>query len=93
MQIALVFCALFALAAALPQPPVEEEAFVAFASKPMRNTEEGGEIEGEFPEVEEGALFQGTFFTRQDHTRPQNREQSLFVSAASTRFTTILDDV
>lgn len=77
MKIALVFCALFALAAALPSPPVESSA--PFASRPQpRNKlslESNEEPEIELPE----RLTRGAFFTNQDHTRPQNREQFLFV--------------
>lgn len=64
MRVALVFCAIVALAAAASVPEF-------FASQRMvRDT----------PPVAASNLFTGTFFTRQDHTRPQNRDLALFVS-------------
>lgn len=64
MRVALVFCAVIAVAltAAVPEP---------FASQKYVK---------EAPHVPAPNLFQSTFFTRQDHTRPQNRELVLFVS-------------
>lgn len=64
MRVALLFCAVIAvaLAAAVPEP---------FASKKL--VREG-------PQAPAPNLFQSTFHTRQDHTRPQNQESFTFVS-------------
>lgn len=81
MQIALVFCALFALVAALPRSPIADE--TPFASVPLNDINNDGDIdtdpEGELPEGEEDGFFVGTFNTQVDHTRPRNAAIATFV--------------
>lgn len=67
MRVTLVFFAVLAAVAAVPTPPTP----IKLASKPITARD---------APVVASNLFTGTFFTRQDHTRPQNRVLALFVS-------------
>jgi len=70
MKGALVFCAILALGAAASLPTEE----LVFASKPY--VREPARPVADY-------IFQGTFFTRQDHTRPQDRDIVLFTYHAN----------
>lgn len=70
MRVLLIVCAALAVAAAASIPSSEETK--PFASQRLSTK----------PKIatKNDELFYGTFFTRQDHSRPQNRVQVLFVS-------------
>lgn len=64
MRVALVFCAIIAVALAAAVP--EQFASQKYVKEP--------------PHAPAPNLIRSTFFTRQDHSRPQNRELFIFVS-------------
>lgn len=67
MRVALVFCAVMAVAVAAAVPD-------SFASQKMAP---------EGPHTPAANIETATFFTQRDHTRPQEREPVLFVSFSS----------